>query len=386
MEENLNPYRRAVWLVLLCVLSGAAGLWYSIRVGRALEAILGISCTPLLSGGTLFLLLVQLVSDNTGREHFSGLYRVLVWLSGLAVALLVYGGMTMILLDVVFFLLRHLGSLRPSYETAAGISLLVGGIVTLYGVIRAKQVTITRYALTTQKPIGSCRVVQLSDLHLGAVVGTGQVERIVRSVNACRPDLVVITGDIFNHGKVGECRDPKRAAELLAGIRSTWGVYAVTGNHDPLVGEEHFAAFLEESGIQLLHNTCVSAGPFFLCGRVGNRLRGRTPLDAFFDRAGAQDAYSIVLDHYPDGSGEAAEEAADLFLAGHTHRGQYFPCGLLIRGTYRGGMLYGHSKKGGTDCIVSSGTGYFQIPIRVGTRSEVVCIDLAGAPKNHPDT
>ncbi|MGN1023178.1 MAG: metallophosphoesterase [Lachnospiraceae bacterium] len=382
MEENFDPCRRAVWLVILCILSGAAGLWYSIRVGRAMELVLKIPCTPFLAGCILFLLLVQLVSDNTKRETFSGLYRVLVWLSGLAVAILVYGGMTMILLDAAFFLIRHLTVFRPSYAAAAGISLIVGVFFTLFGVIRAKQITTTRYALTTKKPCGRCRVVQLSDLHLGAVVGTGQVERIVRAVNACEPDLVVITGDLFNHGRVGECKDPEKAAKLLSGIRSTWGVYAVTGNHDPMVGEKNFSAFLERSGIRLLHNTCVSAGPFFLCGRVGNRLRGRTPLDSFFDREGSPGSYSIILDHYPDGSGEASEVSADLFLAGHTHKGQYFPCGLLIRGTYRGGMLYGHSKKGGTDCIVSSGAGYFQIPIRVGTRSEVVCIDLAGSPRS----
>ena len=55
-----------------------------------------------------------------------------------------------------FFILRAVYRGKPR-----GLNPPPAFYVTLYGVIRAKQVTITRYALTTQKPIGSCRVVQL---------------------------------------------------------------------------------------------------------------------------------------------------------------------------------------------------------------------------------
>lgn len=378
MEENFNPYRRNFLLILVCILSGAAGFYYSARVGSAMERYLGISCTPLLAGSMLFFLFVQLVSDSTKRKTFTGLYRVLVWLSGLAVAVLVYGGMSMILLDIAFFLVNHLAEKSLPYAACAGISVLIAAAFVLCGVIRAKRVVTTRYELKTEKPCGKCRVVQLSDLHVGAVIGTGQVRRMVRAVNALEPDLVVITGDLLNHGSVGECRNPEEVEKCLCGIHAKYGVLAVTGNHDPMVGDPDFADFLEKSGIRLLNNTSTQAGPFYVCGRSGNKLRGRTPLAAFFDPEGQKKAYSIVLDHYPDGSGEAAVLHADLFLAGHTHRGQYFPCGFLIRGTYRGGMLYGLSRKGDTSCIVSSGAGYFQIPIRIGTRSEAVCIDIEG--------
>lgn len=94
------------------------------------------------------------------------------------------------------------------------------------------------------------------------------------------------------------------------------------------------------------------------------------------------DHYLLVLDHDPRGIAEAVSCDADLVLAGHTHRGQFFPATLITRLSYGKGYFYGLAHTLNeitghiTTSIVSSGAGYFQTPIRVGTDSQIVYIDI----------
>ena len=68
----------------------------------------------------------------------------------------------------------------------------------------------------------------------------------------------------------------------------------------------------------------------------------------------------------------------DLQLSGHTHGGQIFPFGLLVRIAYRmrNGLTsltpHGH-------LYVSRGTGTWGPPMRLGTPPELTLIELVGA-------
>jgi predicted MPP superfamily phosphohydrolase len=64
----------------------------------------------------------------------------------------------------------------------------------------------------------------------------------------------------------------------------------------------------------------------------------------------------------------------DLSLSGHTHDGQIFPGNLISR--LRGPQSYGMEQWGSSKAIVTSGVGYYGPPIRVGTISEIVVIDI----------
>ena len=66
----------------------------------------------------------------------------------------------------------------------------------------------------------------------------------------------------------------------------------------------------------------------------------------------------------------------DLVVFGHTHKGQFFPANSFTKWSYGRQGFYGHSKTNKTYSIVSSGAGYFQMPIRIGTNSEIVQIDI----------
>ena len=376
MTENFRPYKQKILMIAMCVLSAAGGLYYSVRVGHAVRLAAGQDVSLPLSGVILFFLLVQLYSNKTKRTSFSSIYRILVYLSGICVAFLVFGYVCLIACDLLFLVLRIFGLKRLRFEVSAGISAFASLVLVLYGNLHARKIKTCTYSIASPKIRKSYRVVQLSDLHLGAVVGAGQMRRAVQAVNALKPDLVVITGDMINHGQTGEIRHMTDTEDILAQIRAQAPVYAVTGNHDPAADDPVFRLFLKNSNIRLLDNEAVKFQDLLLYGRSGNSLQQRGPL-AF---NAPEDAYTILLDHYPDGAEEAAKAGTDLFLAGHTHAGQYFPCTFMVRKAYPGARRHGMSAVGKMSCIVCGGTSFFQIPVRVGTDSEVVCVDLVPAP------
>ena len=169
------------------------------------------------------------------------------------------------------------------------------------------------------------------------------------------------------------------------------GKYAVYGNHDvdePLLCGVSMAVqeperpkemeqFLQNSGFTMLEDETVTVGDLQITGRKdemhpggdGTRLGAHALL-----RQTEADRPDIVLQHEPDEFDTLAEAGADLVLAGHTHGGQIFP------GKYFSAMahenVYGLKKLHGIDTIVTSGAGYYGAPVRIGSISEIVVINL----------
>ncbi|UXN75007.1 hypothetical protein N8D56_08670 [Devosia sp. A8/3-2] len=78
-------------------------------------------------------------------------------------------------------------------------------------------------------------------------------------------------------------------------------------------------------------------------------------------------------DIFPDVPGPVA-----LTLSGHTHGGQVRLFGKtpVVPSRYGSRYVYGHIVEEDRHLIVSSGSGYSGWPIRFGTKSEIVVIDL----------
>ncbi|MBI5622401.1 MAG: hypothetical protein HY924_01345 [Elusimicrobia bacterium] len=83
---------------------------------------------------------------------------------------------------------------------------------------------------------------------------------------------------------------------------------------------------------------------------------------------------SILLSHQPRLVDLAAEKGVGLMLSGHTHQGQIFPFGLVVRLSYR--YFYGLYRRGAMSLYVTSGAGHWGPPMRFLTRSEIAVIVL----------
>jgi len=226
------------------------------------------------------------------------------------------------------------------------------------------------------------RIVQISDLHLGPLVPVDRVDRLVDRTNGLAPDLIAVTGDLVD----GEADGVKGKAERLAALRSTHGVFFVTGNHEYYSGVGKWIPVLRGMGWQVLDNDhrivphhgaeLVAVGMPDPAAR-GRRGTGQGP-DLKAALAGVPEGATKLLLFHPPTGYEAAERAGvSLQLSGHTHAGQYFPWSLVVRSVYR--YPAGLHRHGGMWLYTSVGTGFWGPPNRFLVPPELTLLVLRRA-------
>ena len=266
----------------------------------------------------------------------------------------------------------------------------------VYGAVHARQIKINNYDITVAKDGGSVKdlkVILIADLHLGYNIGCRQMEKMRDMINEQNADIVLIAGDIFDN-EYEAIQDPERMAEILKGIDSKYGTYAVYGNHD--IQEKILAGFtfggqtpkrsnpemdqlVEDSGITLLRDEAVLIDDsFYVYGRLDYERPG-------WDFTGRKDPEEvmrevdrnrpvIILDHEPRELTELSEAGADVVLNGHTHDGQMFPGNITCRLMWENSC--GYLRKNNMHNIVTSGIGLFGPYMKLGTDSEICVIDV----------
>lgn len=98
--------------------------------------------------------------------------------------------------------------------------------------------------------LNGLRIVQLSDLHISDILTRAWVRDVVDRVNALRPDLIVVTGDLVD----GHPRELMRHVEVLADLHAPYGVHTCTGNHDFYSGLEDWLPRFRDLGLGVLRN------------------------------------------------------------------------------------------------------------------------------------
>lgn len=284
---------------------------------------------------------------------------------------------------LMLVLVRLLGVFNADGYARFALVFFAGvGLLTLYGILHARRVKLTRYAFRFPKPglpEAGLRIVQLSDLHLGSVNDLGLVRKLVDQVHRLAPDLVCITGDTFTEN-TRDLFEPEAMAEALGGLQGRYGTFACLGNHDAGAALPAMMGFFAQAGIRVLEDQSLDLGPFVLLGRA-DPTPGETPnplRKAYAECMAHIDTKKLVvaMDHQPGDLEGAQEAGVDLLLCGHTHGGQFFPANLLIRRVfphYRGAKAYGQMQ-----VVVSAGSGAATPPVRLGSDAEIVEITLFG--------
>ena len=270
--------------------------------------------------------------------------------------------------------------IQPGDEViAAGTAavLVTAIVIVVYGFAHAKRITTKKYTIKLGNSGEEFRLVMVSDIHMGAFIRERHVGKVARRINSLTPDLVVIAGDLFDVDNeiLNDAEELKKISKKLRRIKSRYGTYAVMGNHDPKVTDKTMLRFLKMAHIKLLDNASITFSQIQLIGRTDAGNNERFPLQEI-PKNGASGKPTVVIDHNPAGIDEAAEYGADLVLCGHTHRGQFFPVNIFTQWANGKHYFYGHEKFGETHAIISSGVGFFQLPVRIGTSNEVVDIRI----------
>lgn len=255
---------------------------------------------------------------------------------------------------------------------AAGTSLR-GGL----GEVEVREVEVKLARLP--RALSGLTIVQLTDVHVGPMIGDRFIRGIVERVNALKPDVVVITGDLVD-GAVSELA---QHVAPLSRLSARWGTYFVTGNHEYYSGVGAWLPELARHGVRTLRNERVIIGDAgasidlagiddFTAGRFGGghgpdlarALAGRDP-----------ERELVMLAHQPKAIEEAAQLGVGLQLSGHTHGGQIWPFTHVVSlvQPYVAGL---HRHGDHTQIYVSRGTGFWGPPMRLLAPAEITKIVL----------
>jgi uncharacterized protein len=264
------------------------------------------------------------------------------------------------------------------------LALIAALAASLYGLFEARSIRVERVTLPTPKlPKGAAgvRIVLISDVHLGIMVGKAGLKRILDTVAALHPDLLLSTGDLVD----GQMDGLRGRDQELSALHPPLGKFAVLGNHEVFAGLAASAAFTERSGFRLLRGEAVVVGDYLTLAGVDDpsALLRDHPAHVKGEGEAAElallatlprERYTVLLKHRPKVEGES-RGLFDLQLSGHVHKGQIFPFNLIthlvypvkmeISGEGTGSLLY-----------VSRGSGTWGPPLRVLAPPEVTVIDL----------
>jgi predicted MPP superfamily phosphohydrolase len=224
--------------------------------------------------------------------------------------------------------------------------------------------------------LAGLRVVQISDIHAGGMVGSRRLKRIARRVTELKPDLVVVTGDMVNASP----HEAELIAPLLGALQAPLGVWACMGNHDYFVDGDAVAASLERAGVRVLRNRGEiirrGASAFWLAG-VDDTWTGRDDMEAAL--AGKPEGMPVLLmAHDPKLWPEAVQRRVNVTLSGHTHGGQFGLVKLhpsLSLARLITPFTAGRFEKDGSVLHVSRGTAN-TLPIRLGAPTEIGLFEL----------
>jgi predicted MPP superfamily phosphohydrolase len=225
-------------------------------------------------------------------------------------------------------------------------------------------------------------IAQITDLHVGPTIGREIVEDVVNRTNALAPDIIAITGDLVD----GSVETLREAVAPLANLRARHGVFFVTGNHEYFSGADAWLNELRRLGIRVLGNERVSIGEgdagFDLAGiddRTAQRFGGLPPEAALARALDGRDPTRelVLLAHQPRSMIDAAPFGVGLQISGHTHGGQIWPFGYLVRLQQR--FFPGLHRHGDAQIYVSRGTGYWGPPMRLAEPGEITHLTLESA-------
>ncbi|WP_060826142.1 metallophosphoesterase [Sulfurospirillum cavolei] len=220
-------------------------------------------------------------------------------------------------------------------------------------------------------------IVHLSDLHVNAKTPLHALETLVAKINELHIDMVALTGDLFD-AKPSRIRTQ---LEVLKQIKHP--VYFVSGNHDLLFTCKTLRSEIEALGFTLLDNRIVTLH------KEDARLQLMGLSDAFSAYFGIKrhekelfatlDPHlpTLLLAHQPKDIRFAKHFRVDVQLSGHTHGGQIYPFGYIVRLFQP--YLHGLHVKDKTQIFVTTGYGCWGFNLRFKAPSEVVIIRLVGA-------
>ena len=256
--------------------------------------------------------------------------------------------------------------------------LIIAALSTVYGVYQGTRVPdVIRHDVKIPRlgrNLDGLKIAMLVDIHAGSVNRREFVQEVVDRTNALSPDVILIPGDFVD----GHVKDRKFDLEPLTQLRSKFGVYAVTGNHEYYYDLQGWLETLTGFGVKFLHNEHViiaSGDSQLVIAGVpdptgGNHDTPRALKDS------PENIPVILMDHQPRFARQNSGLGVALQVSGHTHGGQ-IPVVYQITRRFNGGFVRGWYEIDGMKLYVSPGTSQWDgFPMRLFDPSEISLFTL----------
>jgi uncharacterized protein len=261
----------------------------------------------------------------------------------------------------------------------------------------ANNVKVEHITVRSEKIKNPLSIMQLSDFHLYKGMSKKRLGNIRNSIQESlkrnTPDLILLTGDYIDKNSGIEVLN-----DLLSGLTSKHGIFAVLGNHDyyqynfahifsPLffivekkkTDLEKLKQVFRDNGVRLLMDETeilkIEENSIDMIGIDSNTVKKKRMHDL---KLLDNDHFKIVLSHYPDAIRHVSNKV-DMMFSGHTHGGQVtvFGMPLTAKSMIKKSEARGVSIHGGTVLLVSKGLGvshYF--PLRFFANPDICIISL----------
>lgn len=215
------------------------------------------------------------------------------------------------------------------------------------------------------------KIALVSDSHVGMGVSLSRFDKALRKIEAERPDVIFLLGDIFEYGP-----GLKKYAARLKQTNPPLGIYGVFGNHEYYVGYDHSKMLFKEAGVNLLENQTAALANGVQVAGVKDARTARVTARDVTDLLAQTDPEKplVFLSHTPVYAEEAAAAGADLMFSGHTHNGQIFPFKYLVKLQFP--RVYGLYDVNGMNFYITSGMFYWGIPLRFLAPAEIPVIEV----------
>ncbi len=331
---------------------------------------------------------IIMLSFIAGRflEHLSVNFisNTLIWIGSFWIAFMFYFFLVLVVIDLLrlinliipFFPAFITHNIEKTKHVTALIVLILVTVSVVGGYINTRVIITKTYKMKIHKYAGelnSLNIAMASDIHLGTIVGKSFLNKLVTEINKLNPDIILLAGDIIDEDLAAVIKN--NTGKELIRLKSKYGVYAVTGNHEYIGGVEEACRYLIAHGINVLRDEKIKIdNAFYVVGREDRSIRqfaGKQRKELKDLLTGVDKSFPVILmDHQPFKLQEALENEIDLQISGHTHYGQLWPLNFIIEKIYE--LSWGYGVNGNTHYYVSCGVGGWGPPVRTGSRPEII--------------
>lgn len=334
----------------------------------------------------LFVSVTYILGRIFEKAFYCRFSTILIWIGSFWIAFILYLFLFSVIIDIIRFSNHHLNYLpkimfkNPQITKYVIFSVVmsVTGLIILLGYLNADSVKIKKINLYSDKTsnIKQLKIVAASDIHAGIIMDSKRIKKFVNEINKLNPDIVLFAGDVVDEDIEPVIKD--NIGDEFKNIKSKYGVFAVTGNHEYIGGADKSIEYLEKYNINYLRDESVTIENITIIGREDKEKPRFTKIERknlkeLVDSVN-KDNYLILMNHQPFNLNESVENNIDLQLSGHTHHGQMFPLNFITNLLYE--VSWGYKQINNTHFYVSSGYGTWGPPVKTSSYSEIVEITL----------